>query len=141
MSGPLHGAAPVAARALLDDPRRAPEAAAAALRAHSSVPGFGHFLYPGGDPRAELVLTALWRRRGTARLRRRVEELSEAVVAHSGLRPNIDLASAAVMRALNLPAAAGEVVFQVARSYGITAHVLEEYTETPLRWRGRQATG
>ena len=141
MSGPLHGAAPIAARALLDDPRRAPEAAAAALRAHSGVPGFGHFLYPEGDPRAELVLTALWRRRGTARLRRRVEELSEAVAAHSGLRPNIDLASAAVMRALNLPATAGEVVFQVARSYGITAHVLEEYTETPLRWRGREATG
>ena len=141
MSGPLHGAAPIAARALLDDDRRGAEAVAAAMRSHGGVPGFGHFLYPDGDPRAELVLATLWRRRGTARLRRRVEELSEVVAAHSGQRPNIDLASAAVVRALGLPAAAGEVVFQVARSHGLTAHVLEEYAETPLRWRGREATG
>jgi len=141
MSGPLHGAAPMAARALLDDRRRGAEAVAAAMRSHGGVPGFGHFLYPDGDPRAELVLATLWRRRGTARLRRRVEELSDVVAAHSGLRPNIDLASAAVVRALGLPAAAGEVVFQVARSHGLTAHVLEEYAETPLRWRGREATG
>ncbi len=56
-------------------PRRPPRPPCAR---HSGVPGFGHFLYPDGDPRAELVLSALWRRRGTARLRRRVEELSEA---------------------------------------------------------------
>ena len=31
---------------------------------HGGVPGFGHFLYPDGDPRAELVLATLWRRRG-----------------------------------------------------------------------------
>ena len=141
MSGPLHGAAPIAARALLDDDRRGAEAVAAAMRSHGGVPGFGHFLYPDGDPRAELVLATLWRRRGTARLRRRVEELSEVVAAHSGQRRNIDLASAAVLRALDVPAAAGEVVFQVARSHGLTAHVLEEYAETPLRWRGREATG
>lgn len=141
MSGPLHGAAPIAARALIDDPRPAPEAVAAAIRAHGHIPGFGHFLYPDGDPRADIVLEAVWARRGTTRLRRRVEELSRVVVGHSGALPNIDLASAAALHALRLPAAAGEVVVQVARSYGITAHVLEEYAEQPLRWRGREAVG
>ncbi len=137
MAGPLHGAAPVAARALIDDPRGPVDVVAAALRRDQHVAGFGHFLYPDGDPRAEVVLAALWERRGTTRLRRRVEDLARVVHDHSGQLPNIDLASAAVLAALRLPASAGEVVFQVARSYGMTAHVIEEYAEEPLRWRGR----
>jgi citrate synthase len=144
MSGPLHGAAPVAAHALLADSAPATRAIGRALRDQGHVPGFGHFLYnlyPGGDPRAELVLTALWDLPGTARLRRRVDELTDVVVAHTGARPNIDLALAAVLHALGLPAAAGEVVFQIARSFGVAAHVLEEYAEEPLRWRGREAVG
>lgn len=141
MAGPLHGAAPIAARALLDAPGPPARAVAAAFRTHGLVPGFGHFLYPEGDPRAEIVFDALWRRPGTIRLRRTVERLSEVVVDHSGQRPNIDLASAAALRALGLPAGAGEIVFQVARSFGVTAHVIEEYAETPLRWRGREAIG
>jgi citrate synthase len=141
MAGPLHGAAPIAARALLDDPGSAPDAVAEALRRHGHIPGFGHFRYPAGDPRAELVLDTVWRRRGTSRLRLRVEALADVVSRHSGARPNIDLASAAALSALRLPAAAGAVVFQVARSFGVTAHVIEEYTETPLRWRGQEADG
>lgn len=141
MSGPLHGALPIAARALIDDPRPATAAVAAAIRVHGAVPGFGHFLYPDGDPRADLVFDTLWRRRGTARLRRRVAELAAVVAAHSGSRPNVDLAVAAVLRALGLPAGSGEVVYQVARSHGLAAHVIEEYAEQPLRWRGREAVG
>lgn len=144
MSGPLHGAAPGAAHALLDDSAPATRAIGRALRDRGHVPGFGHFLYdshPSGDPRAEVVLTALWDLPGTAGLRRRVDELTQVVAAHSGARPNIDLASAAVLRALGLPATAGEVVFQIARSFGVAAHVIEEYAEEPLRWRGREAVG
>lgn len=137
MAGPLHGAAPVAARALLDDTGPAVDVVAAALRRDGHVPGFGHFLYEHGDPRADIVLDALWERRGTTRLRRRVSELCRVVEDHSGQLPNIDFASATALAALRLPASAGEVAFQVARSYGITAHVVEEYAEEPLRWRGR----
>jgi citrate synthase len=105
------------------------------------VPGFGHFLYPGGDPRADVVLEVLWRRRGTTRLRRRVEALAAVVADRSGALPNCDFASAAALHALGLPAESGEVVFQVARSYGVAAHVVEEYAEQPLRWRARDAVG
>jgi citrate synthase len=141
MSGPLHGAAPIAAQALIADPRPAGETIAAALRRHGGVPGFGHFLYPGGDPRADVVLEVLWRRRGTTRLRRRVEALAAVVADRSGALPNCDFASAAALHALGLPAESGEVVFQVARSYGVAAHVVEEYAEQPLRWRARDAVG
>jgi citrate synthase len=141
MAGPLHGAAPIAAHALLAHGAAPRDVVAEATRRHGTVPGFGHFLYPDGDPRAELVLDALADLRGTTRLRRRVDEVVRVVADGTGRHPNVDLATAAVLHALDLPAAAGEVLFQVARSYGVAAHVLEEYGETPLRWRGREATG
>ena len=137
MAGPLHGAAPVAAHALLVDGVDPTVLVGRSLRERGVVAGFGHFLYPDGDPRADVVLEALWRRRGTVRLRRRVEALAALVADRTGGLPNIDLASAAVLHALGLPAESGEVVFQVARSVGVAAHVVEEYAEEPLRWRGR----
>lgn len=141
MAGPLHGAAPVAAHALLADGADPVGLVARSLRQHGSVPGFGHFLYPDGDPRADVVLEALWRRRGTTRLRRRVEAVAQVMAERTGQLPNIDLASAAVLHALRLPAESGEVVFQMARSVGVAAHVVEEYAEEPLRWRGRDPQG
>ena len=137
MAGPLHGAAPVAAHALLADDADASDAVARALRTHGVVPGFGHFLYPDGDPRAEVVLDRVRRLPGAGPVVGRVEALSAVVAGRTGALPNIDLASAAALHALGLPAAAGEVLFQVARSFGVAAHVIEEYAEEPLRWRGR----
>ena len=84
ISGPLHGAAPIAAQTLIADPRPAGETIAAALRQHGRVPGFGHPLYPDGDPRADVVFEVLWRRRGTTRLRRRVDALTGVVAHRSG---------------------------------------------------------
>jgi citrate synthase len=137
MSGPLHGAAPIAAHALLAPGLDPAAAVARMVRDHRTVAGFGHFLYPDGDPRADVVLDAVWRLPGTKPLRRRVEALSRLVAERTGSLPNIDLASAAALHALDLPAEAGEVVFQAARSFGVAAHVVEEYAEEPLRWRGR----
>ena len=141
MAGPLHGAAPLAAHGLLGFEGSAKNAVAESFRRHGDVPGFGHFLYPGGDPRADLVLGALAGLPGTDRLRRRVERVAEVVHDRTGRHPNIDLAGAAVLHALDLPPAAGEVFFQIARSFGVAAHVIEEYAEQPLRWRGREAVG
>lgn len=141
MAGPLHGAAPTAAHALLGFTGTARSAVAAAVGEQGQLAGFGHFLYPDGDPRAPLIVEALAGLRGTARLRRRVSEISRVVHERTGRRPNVDLATAAVLHALDLPAAAGEVLFQVARSFGVAAHVIEEYAEQPLRWRGREAIG
>lgn len=141
MAGPLHGAAPIAAHGLLAFEGSAKEAVAASFRRHGDVPGFGHFLYPQGDPRGDLVLDALAGLPGTARLRRWMAQVAEVVADRTGRFPNVDLAGAAVLHALDLPPAAGEVFFQIARSFGVAAHVIEEYAEQPLRWRGREATG
>ena len=60
----------------------------------------------------------------------------DALAAHaSGTFPNVDLALAAVMHAAGLRSDAGEAMFAVARTVGWLAHAIEEYRESPLRFR------
>ena len=103
------------------------------LRAGRALPGFDHRLYPEGDPRASMLLELLGEDPAAADVVAAMQRLTAA----SGLRPNIDLALAALAHAAGMPRDAGEVVFSIARSVGWVAHALEEYDETPLRFRGQ----
>ncbi|RWF16900.1 MAG: citrate synthase, partial [Mesorhizobium sp.] len=95
------------------------------------LPGFGHPLYPEGDPRAEALLSDLAIDAGLQRLR-------EAVLAATGLLPNIDFALAALTRGLRLPADAPFRLFALGRSVGWTAHAIEQVTSNrPIRPRAR----
>ncbi|GAB3592452.1 citrate synthase [Angustibacter peucedani] len=137
MEGPLHGAASALADGLLREVLAgdARSVVADRLRAGQPLPGFGHRSYPDGDPRATELLDRLHRAPAAAEVLAAVDALEEA----SGLHPNVDLALAALGIASGMPRSAGEVVFSVARSVGWVAHALEEYDETPLRFRGHGA--
>lgn len=90
-----------------------------------TVAGFGHKVYVGPDPRAELLLSRLaplWP--STHQL---VEAMSRAVAVRQGHYPNVDLALAALTHALGLPEDAGELLFTLARMGGLMAHAMEEY--------------
>jgi citrate synthase len=135
MEGPLHGGASRLAFVTL---REAMESGARAvvadhLRSGREVPGFGHSLYPDGDPRAAELMRRLSQEHAAARVLDTVSELSEA----SRQDPNVDLLLAALALATGMDRTAGEVVFAVARSVGWIAHALEEYDESPLRFRGQ----
>lgn len=135
MEGPLHGAASTLAfdmlRAAGDGDVR--QVVAEHLRADRPLPGFGHRLYPEGDPRALCLLDLLATQPHAAAVLDVVTDLAAA----SGMHPNVDLALAALALSSRMSRAAGEVVFSVARSVGWIAHALEEYDETPLRFRGQ----
>lgn len=134
MSGPLHGSAPTAAYDLISDVLRgAPprDAVARALERFGAVPGFGHVVYDSVDPRAELLLRTLRRtHRGSDVLR-----VASAVRRVMDRPMNVDFVIAAGLHALEYDARTGEVLFQLGRTAGIGAHVIEEYAEAPLRWR------
>ena len=49
--------------------------------------------------------------------------------------PNIDLALGAMTFVTGMQPDAGEVIFAIARTAGWIAHALEEYEETPIRFR------
>lgn len=140
LAGPLHGGASRAAHLMLAaaaGPAGPRGAVADVLRTHGTLPGFGHPLYPDGDPRATALLDALRGPAGGTRAMRVVEELLDAARSRVPLEPNVDLALAALTFVADMPPSAGEAIFTVARSAGWIAHALEEYEEPPLRFRAR----
>ena len=75
-----------------------------ALRAGEPPPGFGHALYPDGDPRAAALLGAFEVPPALAALRAEVE-------AATGERANVDFALVALRQSLGLPAEAPFALF------------------------------
>lgn len=137
MSGALHGGASRRIEQALAAMREGLRAAAAAgaLLDPAHVPGFGHPLYPQGDPRVAPILT-LAHALGTARDCRAIEALLGAV-RHQGVAPpNVDFALAAFTYAIRAAPGAGEALFTVGRLAGWLAHAMEEYAErTDFRLR------
>jgi citrate synthase len=138
VSGSLHGrtALPAAAmlRAAVDSGDVAGTVAAAADQAGLGVPGFGHKVYRGPDPRAETLLDLV------AGLDTEHWPVIDAVLsagsAATGLEANVDFALAALVVSADLPIAAGELVFGIARLVGVIGHAIEEYPHR-LRFRPR----
>ncbi|HEX4419103.1 MAG TPA: citrate synthase family protein [Kofleriaceae bacterium] len=127
MSGPKHGtAAEEVSRfaAALGSPEAA-RAQVRALRKRGDIPpGFGHPIYPGGDPRAPPLLEAATRL-PHARQARTVLAIVEAT---TDAAPNVDTGLAALVAALGVPASTSSGLFAVARAAGWLAHALEQRT-------------
>ncbi len=139
LGGPLHGGASLGAEAMLAaaaGPRDAPGVVGDLLRRTGRVPGFGHFVYRAGDPRA-ICLLDLVARGAPESPRLAVAEAVRAEMRRRALpEPNIDFALAVLADVAGMISGAGEAVFAVARAAGWIAHALEEYArEVPLRPR------
>jgi citrate synthase len=139
LGGALHGGASLAAESMLSaarGPGDAPRVVGELLRRGERIPGFGHFVYQSGDPRA-VALLALIRRAAPASVRLAVADAVLAEVRGRSLpEPNIDFALAVLAGVAGMITGSGEAVFAVARTAGWLAHALEEYARrTPLRPR------
>ncbi len=140
MSGALHGGAALGAEVMLvsaDGPADAPRVVGELLRRGERIPGFGHFVYQTGDPRAVLLLDLI---RQAAPDSGRLA-VAEAVLAEARRRalpaPNIEFALAVLATVAGMSPGSGEAVFATARTAGWLAHALEEYARaTPIRPRG-----
>jgi citrate synthase len=139
LGGALHGGASLAAETMLAAARRpadAPRVVGELLRRGERIPGFGHFVYESGDPRAVLLLAQV-RRAAPASARLAVADAVLAEMRGRSLpEPNIDFALAVLAGVAGMIPGAGEAVFAVGRTAGWLAHALEEYARrTPLRPR------
>ena len=133
LSGPRHGGAGAALVMLVRQAARegAEPALGAWLASGRELPGFGHPLYPQGDPRAAALLAHLDPDPLMAALR-------EAGQGATGLAPNIDFALCALARAFALPDDAPFLLFALGRSVGWVAHAIEQAAlGTLIRPRGR----
>lgn len=143
LQGVKHGGACERAAGLLDevrDPHSARATVAARLRRGEAVPGFGHPLYPEGDPRAAYLLELIASHRPKSPEVARARALVEAVRDTMGEPPTIDFAVVALCRTLELPPAAPLLLLAVARVVGWIGHGLEQYQEgRAIRPRARYA--
>ncbi len=112
------------------------------LRRGEDIPGFGHKLYPMGDPRAELLLTLLQERYPNSP---RLAVIQAAVqAAHELINelPGIDFALVAAAEVMGLPAGSALGLFALGRTVGWIGHAIEQYGEDRLirpraRYTGR----
>jgi citrate synthase len=121
LSGPRHGGATAALRGLLAESAEIGPAAAIAARhgEGQAIPGFGHPLYPEGDPRAAALIDRL-------SLTAELQALRTAVESQTGMGANVDFALTALADTLRLPRDAPLALFAVARCAGWIAHAMEQ---------------
>lgn len=136
IEGELHGSASAAAHRFLDRcAAHGPASTVAELRStRQLIPGFGHKVYRGVDPRFGPLIDAI----------RPVDNSGEhidvvdAAIAEVGRtlphQPNVDLALGALTWTAGLDP--DTPIFAVARIAGWAAHYIEELDEPPLRFRG-----
>lgn len=139
VSGTRHGAAAVAVEALIaevSDPDQAPAVIEEHLRRTGQPAGFGHPLYPAGDPRATALLEALRGVSPDQRALTRIEAVLEAARERGLPPPNVDFAVAALSHATALLPGAAAAIFAIARTAGWIGHAIEEYTR-PAAERSR----
>jgi citrate synthase len=143
LQGSKHGGACERAAALLAEagtPRAAKQAVAARLRRGETIPGFGHPLYPNGDPRGALLLELIAARRANAPEVALAHTLARAVHELTGQQPTVDFGVVTLCHALRLPVGAALSLLGVGRTVGWIAHALEQYTEgRVIRPRARYA--
>jgi citrate synthase len=143
LQGSKHGGACERAEGLLAEarePRGARPTVVARLRRGESMPGFGHPLYPDGDPRAAMLLRLIAAERAKSAEVALSLALVKAVHEVMHEHPTIDFAVVTLCRALGLPAGSALALLGVGRVVGWIAHGLEQYQEgREIRPRARYA--
>jgi citrate synthase len=122
LSGPKHGGLTWRVEALFDavgDDDPGP-VLLKRLAAGEDLPGFGHPLYPEGDPRAAALLFPTSPRHAQARA------IAEAAERLTGRLPSLDFALVALRRRLGLPRGLAFCLFALGRTVGWIAHGLEQ---------------
>jgi len=146
LSGPIHGGACDRIEQMfgqIDAGMRLDECLAAFNVKWRLPPGFGHAIYPAGDPRAVLLkkeAAEIARRRGR-RLFETALLIEETVWRHERLRPNLDFYLTVCARMLGFARGLPAAIFAVGRAAGWIAHSLEQYADNRLirprmRYRG-----
>jgi citrate synthase len=135
LRGPRHGGHTTRVESFLDEagsPGRVRHAMAEWLARNRSVPGFGHPLYPDGDPRAEALFTAVERFRPTSSATAFLRATRIAGRTVLGEYPTLDSGLVILRRALGLPRGSALVIFAIGRTAGWIAHAIEQYSRDQL---------
>ena len=129
LSGPRHGGVVDRVEVLVTEvgqPARAQEVVQERARRGEEVPGFGHPLYPGGDPRAALLIAAAIEHAPRSPRLRTIAAIIAAMRDAGREPPTLDIGLASTGVALGLPPRTSVAMFAVGRAAGWVAHAFEQ---------------
>jgi citrate synthase len=135
LSGPRHGGASTRVEAILREigkPARAASLLRERLARGEQTPGFGHFVYEDGDPRAKALLKLAEEAAARGRPHPDYEcmrALCEATAEARHPAPNLDAGLVALTTALALPSGSAPAFFAIGRIPGWVAHILEQRSQ------------
>jgi len=139
MGGALHGGAALGAELMLgsaSSPADAPRVVGDLLRRGEKLPGFGHFVYKDGDPRANLLLRLIAELAPDAPQLAIARAVTDEARRRALPEPNIEFALAVLAGVAGMIRGSGEAIFATGRTAGWLAHALEEYERNiPIRPR------
>ena len=130
LEGIRHGGLSARVESMLHALRRERSASAALgtrLREVGTLDGFGHPLYPNGDPRATEILAQLAERYPRSAELRFAKDLADAALTTLEVHPSVDFALATLSRVLKLPSGSGLTLFAIGRTIGWIGHAIEQY--------------
>lgn len=130
LQGGKHGGHTERVAALLREvamPERAAEVVRGRLRRGESLSGFGHPLYPEGDPRGKLLLTAVAAAFPHSPAVSLAQALIAAVQQAVGKAPTLDVGLVVLAETLGLPPTAPLTLFAIGRTAGWLGHAIEQY--------------
>jgi len=130
IEGNKHGGMTARVAMMLDELGRSRDlrgAMAERMRRGEAIFGFGHPLYPNGDPRSEMLLGML-----AGHLPKFISDVAAAGEELLGEKPTIDFALVALARALRLPGDAPLTLFALGRTIGWVGHAMEQYARDEI---------
>jgi citrate synthase len=137
LSGPIHGGACDRIESMfadLDAGARIDQALDVFSAKHSLPPGFGHTIYPAGDPRAALLkhVAKVTAKRKGRKLFETALKVEEAVWKRERLRPNLDFYLTVCVRMIGFARGMPAAIFAMGRAAGWIAHSLEQSADNRL---------
>ncbi|NQW11196.1 MAG: hypothetical protein HQ481_15130 [Alphaproteobacteria bacterium] len=129
LEGPRHGGQTPQTLALIDEAVRLGDGRAAVLerlQRGDSLPGFGHRLYDGADPRAEAIRASLRASVGDHPVLSLTDAVADTGREATGLFPNLDFGLATLAATWALGPAQALGLFAIGRTVGWLAHAAEQ---------------
>jgi len=128
--GPRHGGFTSRVESFLTDMAHRQDlddAVLARLRNGDPVPGFGHPLYPDGDPRAQALIAMMKASHGDDPAFMRSQRIMDVMAEAAGVKPSIDFAIGAMSVTLRMLPGAGLALFVMGRTAGWIGHAIEQH--------------
>jgi citrate synthase len=130
LQGIKHGRTSERIEALLQEARTpggVRKAMIARLKRGERIPGFGHPLYPDGDPRGRELLALVAKIFPKSPAVAFAAAGAEEALKLIGERPSVDFGLVIAARALGLPPDGAITLFAIGRTVGWIGHAIEQY--------------